>query len=157
LGAFIIWSQWFSGDRSSTSFLCAVERPVSKVPLITIIDDDESVRTATRSLIRSLGYVAQTFASAEEFLKSPQACSTSCIISDVQMPDMDGLELQRCLTDRGCDTPIIFITAFPDSRIEARALNAGAVCILNKPFDGPTLLNYLAYALQGSKDTSAED
>jgi FixJ family two-component response regulator len=126
---------------------------VSEVPVISIIDDDESVRTATGSLVRSLGYVVHSFASAAEFLHSAHVRDTSCLISDVQMPKMGGLELQRHLRDGGYHIPIIFITAFPDAEKEARALKAGAVCFLNKPFDGVTLLRCLAEALQRGKDT----
>ena len=81
---------------------------------------------------------------------------SSCLISDVQMPKMGGLELQRHLRDGGYHTPIIFITAFPDTEKEARALQAGAVCFLTKPFEGTTLLKCLAEALQQSKDTPAD-
>jgi FixJ family two-component response regulator len=116
--------------------------------VISIVDDDESVRTATESLMRSIGYTAHTFASAEEFLQSPHMDDTSCLISDVQMPDMSGIELQSHLLDRGYRTPIIFITAFPDEKVQARALKAGAVCFLNKPFDGQTLLKHLAEVLE---------
>jgi FixJ family two-component response regulator len=129
---------------------------VSEVPVISIVDDDESVRTATGSLVRSLGYFVHSFASADEFLQSPHVRDTSCLISDVQMPNMGGLELQRHLRDGGYRTPIIFITAFPDSQTEARALKAGAVCFLTKPFGGSTLLKYLAEALQRGKDAPAK-
>jgi FixJ family two-component response regulator len=124
---------------------------LNKLPVISIVDDDESVRTAIASFIRSLGYAVYTFVSAEEFLQSPHLKDTTCLISDVQMPAMSGIELQSQLIDRGCRTPIIFITAFPDERIQARALKAGAMCFLNKPFDGQTLLKYLADALKGAK------
>lgn len=130
---------------------------MSKVPVISIIDDDESVRTATGSLVRALGYVVHTFASAEEFLQSPHVSDTSCLISDVQMPNIGGLELQRHLSSRHCPIPMIFITAFPDSKIEADALRAGAVCFLTKPFDGSILLNCLAEALQRGEGAPAQD
>jgi FixJ family two-component response regulator len=90
---------------------------LKRVSVISIVDDDESVRTATNSLMRSLGFTAYTFASAEEFLRSLQLNDTSCLISDVQMPSMSGIELQRHLIARGHRTPIIFITAFPDESI----------------------------------------
>jgi FixJ family two-component response regulator len=121
---------------------------LKRVSVISIVDDDESVRTATNSLMRSLGFTAYTFASAEEFLRSLQLNDTSCLISDVQMPSMSGIELQRHLIARGHRTPIIFITAFPDESIQARALKAGAVCFLNKPVDGKTLLRCLEEALR---------
>lgn len=130
---------------------------MSKVPVISIIDDDESVRTATGSLVRALGYVVHTFGSAEEFLQSPHVGDTSCLISDVQMQNIGGLELQRHLSSRGRPIPIIFITAFPDSKIEADALQAGAAGFLTKPFDGSTLLKCLTEALQQRKDAPAHN
>jgi FixJ family two-component response regulator len=119
-----------------------------QVPVISIIDDDASVRAATNRLVRSLGYVAFTFASADEFLRSPQLRDSSCVIADVQMPGMSGVDLQSFLRARGCRLPIIFITAFPEESVRARALDAGAVCFLTKPFDGATLINYLEATLQ---------
>jgi FixJ family two-component response regulator len=121
---------------------------LKRVAVISIVDDDESVRTATNSLMRSLGFTAYTFSSAEKFLQSPQVNDTSCLISDVQMPSMSGIELQSHLIARGHRTPIIFITAFPDESIQARALKAGAVCFLNKPVDGETLLRCLEEVLK---------
>ena len=116
--------------------------------MISIIDDDESVRAATRNLVRSLGFTAFTFASAEDFLQSPRASDSSCVITDVQMPGLSGVELQSRLLAQGQRTPIIFITAFPDKSIEARAMKAGAICFLSKPFDGSTLIKCLDRALK---------
>src|SRR5262245_16894771 len=99
--------------------------------------------------MRSVGFTAHAFASAEEFLQSPHLQDTSCLISDVQMPRMSGIELQSHLLEQGHRTPIIFITAFPDESLQARALKAGAVCFLNKPVDGKTLLTWLKEALKG--------
>ena len=121
-----------------------------QVPVISIIDDDASVRLATSRLMRSLGYVAYTFSSADEFLRSPQLDTSSCLIVDVQMPRMSGVELQDLLHSQGRQLPIIFITAFPDASTRARALNAGAVCFLPKPFDGPTLIECIDTALDMS-------
>jgi len=90
--------------------------PLQKTPLICIIDDDEPVRVATAGLIKSLGYRANTFASADEFLRSPDVSEASCLILDVQMPRMSGIELQRVLRAKGVGTPIIFITAFPEEK-----------------------------------------
>jgi FixJ family two-component response regulator len=115
--------------------------------LISIVDDDESIRVATTDLIRSFGFVAQAFASAEEFLQSPELNETSCLISDIQMPGIDGLELQRRLASENRRTPIIFITAFPDARIRERALAVGAVCFLKKPFEGQVLIQCVDRAL----------
>ncbi|SRR5712691_1496784 len=120
---------------------------LQQVPVISIIDDDASVRTATNGLVRSLGYVAHSFASADEFLRSPHADDTSCVIADVQMPRMSGVELQSLLIAQGRHLPIIFITAFPDEGVRTRALEAGAICFLTKPFDGPTLIGHLEKAL----------
>jgi FixJ family two-component response regulator len=123
-----------------------------EVPVISIIDDDESVRVATQRLVRSLGFTAHTFACPEEFLQSPRLNDSSCLIADVQMPGMSGVELQSLLTARGNRTPIIFITAFPDEKIRTRALEGGAICFLSKPFDGSTLIRCLDAALKGNHD-----
>jgi FixJ family two-component response regulator len=120
---------------------------VQKVPVVSIIDDDESVRTATQCLVRSLGLKTRTFASAEEFLLSPYVTDTSCVIADVQMAKISGLELQSRLRACGNDLPVIFITAFPDERLKVRALEDGAVCFLSKPFDGQALIDCLSKAL----------
>jgi FixJ family two-component response regulator len=130
---------------------CAPGRPaLSSPPVISIIDDDSSVRAATDNLVRSLGYVVHTFASAEEFLASPQLHDTSCVIADVQMPTMSGLELHACLLARGCRVPFIFITAFALDDARARALMADATCFLAKPFAAEALINCLETALRGS-------
>ena len=118
-----------------------------KVPVISIVDDDESVREATKGLVRSLGYVAATFASGEEFLNSDRVNDTSCLITDVQMPGLDGLELQSRLTTMGRHVPIIFVTACPQERIRARALKAGAFGFLSKPFSDASLIACLDRAL----------
>ena len=103
--------------------------------MIAIIDDDESVREATRGLVRSLGFNADAFASSEDFLQSDRINDTSCLITDVQMPGLSGVELQSLLVAQGRRTPIIFITAFPEERIRSRVLEAGAIGFLSKPFD----------------------
>jgi FixJ family two-component response regulator len=118
-------------------------------PFISIVDDDESVRVATGSLLRSFGWAVYAFASAEAYLRSPRVNDTSCLIVDVQMPGMTGVELQRVLAARGYSTPVIFITAFPDDGIRARLLQAGAVCFLSKPFDEQSLLRCVYAALNG--------
>lgn len=124
---------------------------MAEVPVISIIDDDESVRVATKRLVRSVGFVGHDFASADEFLQSRRLGETSCVIADVQMPGMTGLELQELLVARGHRTPVILITAFPDERIRTRALQAGAVCFLTKPCDGQTLLQCLDMALNKNR------
>ena len=116
--------------------------------MISIIDDDESVRESTTELVRSLGYAAEAFASAEEFLQSGRVVSTACLITDIQMPGVSGIELQRRLLDDGHRVPIIFITAFPDERARARALGAGAIGYLSKPYHEDSLIGCLAAALK---------
>jgi FixJ family two-component response regulator len=128
---------------------------LSNPPVISVIDDDGSVRSATRNLVRSLGHVVHTFASAEEFLRSPHLNDTSCIITDVRMPVMSGLELQAHLLARGQRFPIIFVTAFSVESDRARALQAGAIGFLIKPFDGEALIKCLDHAL--SQDGTAAD
>ncbi len=121
--------------------------PTAKRPLISIVDDDESVRVAMASLVRSAGFAARAFASAEAFLQSPELDETACLISDVQMPGISGLELQSRLASQNRRTPIIMITAFPDDRVQEKALKAGAVCFLRKPFEAETLIQCLGRAL----------
>lgn len=121
---------------------------LSNPPVISIIDDDGSVRAATRNLVRSLGYVVHTFASAEEFLRSPHLNDTSCVIADVQMPTMSGVELQAHLLTKGHSVPFIFITAFAIESARARAPQAGTTCFLTKPFDGEALVKCLDAALE---------
>jgi FixJ family two-component response regulator len=121
---------------------------VSKHRVISVVDDDASVRAATDNLLRSLGYAVCTFDSAEEFLRSAQLNDTSCVIADVQMPGMSGVDLQARLLTQGYHVPFIFITAFPEKTIRARALKAGAICFLTKPFDRQTLIRCLDTALE---------
>jgi FixJ family two-component response regulator len=118
--------------------------------LISIVDDDEEMREATKGLIRSLGYQAVTFASAEEFLQSDSVDSTSCLIADVQMPGLSGIDLQRDLIARGVKMPTIFITAFPEEGARRCALAAGAFGYLGKPFSEDSLLECLNCALGDS-------
>jgi FixJ family two-component response regulator len=116
--------------------------------VISVIDDDASVRIATNNLLMSRGYVVHTFASAEEFLSSNRLEETSCVIADVQMTAMSGLDLLASLRARGHQAPFIFITAFPDEGVRVRAMKAGAVCFLAKPFAAPILIRCLDAALQ---------
>ncbi|WP_188574835.1 response regulator transcription factor [Azorhizobium oxalatiphilum] len=115
--------------------------------MIVIIDDDESVRTATQSLVRSLGFGASCFESAEAFLGSPLLGAADCVISDVQMPGMSGIDLTRHLNARGHATPVILITAFPEDRIRRQADAAGAFGFFAKPFDGHTMIECIDRAL----------
>ncbi len=115
--------------------------------MISIVDDDASVRAATENLLRSLGYEVNTFDSAEEFLRSANLDETSCVIADVRMPGMSGVDLQDELLKHGYRLPFIFITAFPEEPVRARAVKAGAICFLNKPFDRLTLIRCLDTAV----------
>ena len=115
--------------------------------LIAVVDDDESIRVALTTLIETFGFAASGFASAQEFLDSPALDETACLISDVQMPGISGLELQSRLASQNRRTPIIFLTAFPDARIQQRALAGGAVCFLTKPFDLDDLMRCVDRAL----------
>jgi FixJ family two-component response regulator len=125
---------------------------VRNTPVISIVDDDEAVRLALRSLVRSLGYVSNVFASAEEFLESSYLNNTSCLISDVQMPGMNGIELQSRLKRLDCRTPVIFVTAFPDERIRTRALEAGAIGFMEKPFEGRAMIRLIETALRPRRE-----
>jgi FixJ family two-component response regulator len=120
---------------------------LANIAVISIIDDDDSVRAAACSLVRSLGLTAHGFASAEEFLQSPRLDETSCLISDIQMPNMSGVELQSVLVAQGRRIPIIFFTAFPDETVEARVMEAGAICFLCKPYDGQDMIKCLDRAI----------
>lgn len=128
---------------------------MSTLPVISIIDDDASVRTATESLVRSLGFIALTFPSAEAFLESRRLEDTDCLITDVQMPGMSGVDLQSRLLDDGVSVPIIFITAFPEDHIRARAQARGASAFLTKPFDGQTMIQCIEHALDGKASVRA--
>jgi FixJ family two-component response regulator len=121
------------------------------VALISIVEDDESMRESTKGLVRSFGYQATAFASAEEFLQSDCLDSTRCLITDVQMPGLSGIDLQSWMIARGVQMPTIFITAFPEEGTRLRALKAGAVGYLGKPFSEESLLKCLDTAL-GSSD-----
>jgi FixJ family two-component response regulator len=118
-----------------------------KAPLIAIVDDDESVGTGMIDFVQSLGYEARSYRSAEAFLQSQERHDTACLISDVQMTGISGLELQRILIAGGSRIPIIFITAFPDMRVQQQAMQAGAAGFLSKPCDGDTLVHCLETAL----------
>ena len=116
-------------------------------PTISIIDDDVFAREGVRDFVASLGYRTLTFPSADEFVKSGRIDETNCVISDVQMPGLSGLDLQDYLAGRGHGTPIIFLTAYPDERSRVRALGAGALGFLIKPFDDKSLIRCLNAAV----------
>ncbi|MBV8186769.1 MAG: response regulator [Alphaproteobacteria bacterium] len=124
--------------------------PLSQVPVVSIVDDDESVRTAMSSLLRSLGYKTCIFASAEAFLSSPRLHDTSCLIVDVQMPGMTGLDLQADLNVCRPSLPVIFITGLPEERLRRRAKASGAVGFFSKPVDGSMIISCLDGVLRPS-------
>jgi FixJ family two-component response regulator len=128
---------------------------LAKAPVISIIDDDESVREATKSLIKSLGYAATTFSSAEEYLRSGDIWESSCVITDLHMPGMSGADLQARLIANGHSTPVIFMTAYFDERVRDRVLDAGAFGFLRKPFSEDSLIECLDKALGSSVAGSA--
>jgi FixJ family two-component response regulator len=120
---------------------------LSKAPVICIVDDDESVREATEFLVRSLGYCAESYASAEDYLRCGGAEHSSCLITDLRMPGMSGADLQDLLIADGNRMPVIFISASLDERVRARVLGAGAYGFLHKPFDEQSLIDCLNRAL----------
>jgi len=117
--------------------------------VVSIVDDDISVRRSTRRLLRSSGFRAEAFASAEEFLDSKAVAATACLILDLRMPGMNGLELQRRLTQNGNPVPIIFLSAHASEEDERSALHAGAVQFLRKPISKEALLSAIREALEG--------
>ncbi|BFT63490.1 response regulator [Pseudomonas moorei] len=121
---------------------------MNKIPVISIVDDDESGRIALSSLVRSLDCEPSLFSSAEEFLASSKSHDTTCLISDVQMPGMSGLDLQSELIKKGQRIPIIFITAYPEESVRQRAQSAGAICFLSKPFDGQVMIDCIEQILK---------
>jgi FixJ family two-component response regulator len=124
---------------------------MSEIPLITVVDDDEAIREALQSLLRSVGLRAEMFASAEDFWHAGQLQGTDCLIVDMRMPRMSGLELQQRLAAAHCPIPLIFITAHGDAKTRARALRAGAVAFLDKPFSDEVLLRAVQAALLSSR------
>jgi len=121
---------------------------LASTPVIAIVDDDESVREALTSFVRSLGYAAIAFERAEDLLSSTRRHGVSCVITDVQMPGMTGLELYHQLVKSGQPTPTILITAFPDERMRERALRAGVIGYLTKPFSEDDLLACIRSTLE---------
>jgi FixJ family two-component response regulator len=116
--------------------------------LVAIVDDDDSMRSALQGLLKAIGLPAQAFASAEEFLNSGQQHQTACLIADIRMPGMSGLELQARLNAEHCRIPTIFITAHGDTKMRMQALRAGAVEFLAKPFEDEALLESVRAALE---------
>jgi FixJ family two-component response regulator len=120
-----------------------------KGKMVAIIEDDESYRVAVQRLLKSAGFSVQSFASAEDFLSSGQQRETGCLITDIRMPGMSGLDLQSKLNSDHCPIPTIFITAHGDEKMRLQAMRGGAVKFLAKPFDGEILLEAVQVALKG--------
>jgi FixJ family two-component response regulator len=122
-----------------------------KAPLISIVEDDQFFRDSMRRLMRSLGYNVEAFPSAADFLASPRLIETTCLITDVQMPAMTGVELFRHLIKAGHTIPTILVTAYPDEVDRARAMSDGVVCYLRKPVDEQHLIRCLRAALESGE------
>jgi FixJ family two-component response regulator len=116
--------------------------------IVAIVDDDDSMRSAVQGLLEAVDLPAQAFASAEDFLSSGKQHDTACLIADIRMPGMSGLELQATLKAQRCSVPIIFITAHGDEKMRLQARRAGAVEFLSKPFDNEVLLDSVRAALE---------
>ena len=126
-------------------------------PIVFIVDDDASVRSALESLIESAGWVPETFASAQEFLRRPRVAAPSCLVLDVSLPDINGLELQRRVATDRTDMPIIFISGYGDVPMTVRAMKAGAVEFLMKPFKDDVLLDAIRGAIERSLTALREE
>jgi FixJ family two-component response regulator len=149
---YVCLMQGFSAARISRRSGSTIEdQQLRTGPTISIVDDDESMRCAVKSLVTSLGFAACTFASAEEFLQSPRLDDTACLITDLQMPGLSGIELQKSLLAQDRHIPIIFMTAFPEERIRTRAMEAGALGFLSKPFESQTLITLIDKAIETSR------
>jgi len=120
---------------------------VEEQTMIYVIDDDESVRKAFGRLLRSVNLEVETFSSAEEFLKAPKANKNACIIIDIRMPGLTGLDLQRKLKDQGIQIPVIVITASDDAQVREQARELGAVAFFRKPIDDQALLDAISWAI----------
>jgi FixJ family two-component response regulator len=130
---------------------------MSEAPLISIVDDDALARDGIRELVESLGYNAVTFKSAEHFLESSLVADTTCLITDVQMPDLNGLELQETLQSRGYSIPVILVTAYANEKNRTRALDNGAVGYLSKPFDDESLIECLSAAIKSRSSQERQE
>jgi len=121
---------------------------MSRAQMVSIVDDDPLAREGIKELVESLGYKALAFVSAQDFLQSGAIAETGCLITDLQMPGLNGLELQERLQAGGYDTPVILITAYPDEKHRGRAMSAGAIGFLSKPFEEQSLLECLSIAMK---------
>ena len=126
---------------------------MSRTAMISIIDNDEFMLDAVRNLVRSLGYRAAVFSSAEDYLQSDCLRDSACVITDLQMPGLNGIELQKSLLAQDRHIPIIFVTAFPEERLRARVMEAGALGFLSKPFESETLIKLIDKAIEAGRKT----
>jgi FixJ family two-component response regulator len=124
----------------------------TKKPLIAIVDDDESMREAIKGLMRSLGFDAETFSSAEDYLGFPLLRSTTCLVTDIHMPGMSGLDLHRRLVALGTSIPTVLITAFPGEEARTRGLGTDIICSLTKPFREQDLIDCILSAVARGSD-----
>jgi len=127
---------------------------VTRRPLVAVVDDDESMRETMRDLLDSAGFSAVTFPSAESFLKSKRSRGVSCLITDMRMPGMTGLELHRRLAASGTSIPTVLITAYPEDHTREQALEENVVCYLAKPFPADELLACIRSAIEGRQNDS---
>ena len=135
--------------------LIKVRSTMAHAELVSIVDDDPLAREGIKELVESLGYKALAFVSAHDFLRSGAVAVTSCLITDLQMPGLNGLELQDRLQTLGYRTPVILITAYPDEKHRCRAMRAGAIGFLSKPFEEQALLECLTIAMKRPHDWPA--
>jgi FixJ family two-component response regulator len=126
---------------------------MSKPSLVSVVEDDQFFRESMQRLMRSLGYTVEAFASAPDFLASPRVVETACLIADVHMPTMTGVELYRHLVNAGYAIPTILVTAYPDDADRAQAVKDGVVCYLRKPIDEKHLIRCLREALRSGEST----
>jgi two-component system, LuxR family, response regulator FixJ len=133
-----------------------IPNSISSIPVVYVVDDDASVRESLSSLIRSAGMAVEVFASPFDFLAQDKLNDFSCVVLDVRMPGLDGLALQEKIAELGGNIPIIFITGHGDVPLAVRAMKAGAIDFLNKPFDDTDLLQAIAVALSRARATSDE-
>ena len=130
------------------------EGHLRKEPVISIVDDDQFVRDSLKRLMKSFGYMVAAYQSAGDFLKSPQLRETSCLIADVHMPGMTGVELYEYLIEAGRAIPTILITAYPDDRVRTRAVDKGVLAYLVKPFSEIDLTRYVRLALKSGNPST---
>ncbi|MEX3968340.1 response regulator transcription factor [Paraburkholderia sp. EG286B] len=125
--------------------------PAQATPIVFVVDDDVSVREALEAMVQFAGLRAETYTCAQDFLKRPRVKAPSCLVLDVMLPDLSGLDLQNLIAAERTDTPIIFITAFGDVPMTVQAMKAGAVEFFTKPFDDQVLLDAIRYAIERSR------